>query len=196
MKHRKPLLIIIASILVLAIACRGGVGTGDSTSIPFFTPTAAPQVCENDDYPSDAPQFGDDGGLEYTITESGLGVFDHVVGDGLSPDPSDSVLVHYTGFLTDGCIFDTSRTRTGPTLFAIEGLIPGFAQGVTGMNVGGSRRIKIPAALAYQDFGVIGRIPPNSTIIFEVELVEIDSGDADGSPEDPAEEPTETTGGN
>ncbi len=196
MKRRKQVLIIIAAILVFAIACRGGAGTGGSTDIPFFTPTAAAQVCENDEYPSDAPQFGDDGELEYVVSENGLGVFDRVVGDGPSPDPTDSVLVHYTGFLTDGCIFDTSRTRTGPSPFTIEQLITGFAQGITGMNVGGSRRIKIPPDLAYQDFGIPGRIPPNATIIFEVELVEIDTGDADGSPEDPAEEPTETAGGN
>ncbi len=196
MKHRKQALIVVAAVLVLAIACRGGAGTGGSTAIPFFTPTVAPQVCENDGYPSDAPQFGDDGGFEYTVTESGLSIFDHVAGDGPSPDPTDNVLVHYTGFLRDGCIFDTSRTRSGPTPFTIQELIPGMAEGITGMNVGGSRRIKIPAILAYQNSGIAGRIPPNSTIIFEVELIDIDSGDDDSPPEDPAEEPTQTTGGN
>ncbi len=179
------------------MACfRGGTDTGGSTAIPFFTPTVAPQVCQNDGYPSDAPQFGDDSGFEYTVTESGLSVFDHVAGDGSSPDPTDNVLVEYTGFLTDGCIFDTSRTRSGPTPFTIQELIPGMAEGITGMNVGGSRRIKVPAILAYRNSGIAGRIPPNATIIFEVELIEIDSGDDDGSAEDPAEEPTQTTSGN
>ena len=196
MKHRKHVLIFVAALLVLGIACRGGVGTGGSTAIPFFTPTAVAQVCENDTYPSDAPQFGDDGGFDYTVTESGLRVFDHVAGDGPSPDPTDDVLVEYTGFLMTGCIFDTSRTRPNPTLFTITELIPGMQEGITGMRQGGTRRIRIPAGLAYQNFGIPGRIPPNSTIIFEVELVDINPGADDGSAEDPAEEPTQTPSDN
>ncbi len=196
MKHRKQVLIFVAAVLVLGIACRGGSGTGGSTDIPFFTPTATAQVCENDTYPSDAPQFGDDSGFDYTVTESGLRVFDHVAGDGPSPDPTDDVLVHYTGFLTDGCIFDSSRTRSGPTPFTIQGLIPGMQEGITGMQLGGFRRIKIPADLAYQNFGILGRIPPNSTLIFEVELVDISPGDDDDSAADPAKEPTQAPSGN
>ena len=110
-------MIFVAAVVVLGIACRGGAGTGGATVIPFFTPTVAPQVCENEGYPADAPQFGDDSALEYITSESGVRIFDHVTGDGPSPDPTDEVLVEYTGFLTNGCIFDTSRTRTGPTLF-------------------------------------------------------------------------------
>ena len=160
MKHRKQVLIFVAAVLILGIACRGGSGTGGSTDIPFFTPTVAPQICENDDYPADAPQFGDDSGFDYTVTESGLRVFDHVAGDGPSPDPTDDVLVEYTGFLTTGCIFDTSRKRPNPTLFTIPQLIPGMQEGIIGMQLGGIRRIKIPANLAYQDLGIAGRIPP------------------------------------
>lgn len=196
MKHRKQVLIFVAAVLILGIACRGGSGTGGSTDIPFFTPTVAPQICENDGYPADAPQFGDDSGFDYTVTESGLRVFDHVAGDGPSPDPTDDVLVEYTGFLTTGCIFDTSRKRPNPTLFTIPQLIPGMQEGIIGMQLGGIRRIKIPANLAYQNLGIAGRIPPNSTIIFEVELVEIIPGADDGSSEDPPEEPTQTPSGN
>ena len=177
MKHRNHVLILIAAVLILTIACRGGSGTGGSTAIPFFTPTVAAQVCQNDTYPSDAPQFGNDGDFDYVVTDSGLGVFDHTVGAGASPDPNDDVLVEYTGFLTDGCIFDTSRTRSNATLFPMPGLITGMQEGIAGMQVGGSRRIRIPADLAYQNFGIPGRIPPDATIIFEVELVEINPGD-------------------
>ena len=195
MKHRKHVLIFIAAVLVLGIACRGGSGTGGANAIPFFTPTVAAQVCENDDYPSDAPQFYDDE-FEYTATESGLDVFDRVVGTGASPDPTDDVLVHYTGFLSDGCIFDTSRRRSNPTLFSLLQLIQGMQEGIAGMQVGGSRRIKIPPDLAYQNLGVAGRIPPNATIIFEVDLVDINPGDDDSAAEDAAEEPTQSAGGN
>jgi hypothetical protein len=198
LKHRKYAPLIIAAALILTVACfRGGTDSGGSTAIPFFTPTVVPQVCENDGYPSDAPQFGDDSGFEYVVTESGLSVFDRIEGTGASPDPTDDVLVHYTGFLTDGCIFDTSRTRSGPTPFTLTQLIPGMQEGITGMRLGGSRRIKIPPGLAYQTAGFPGRIPPNSTIIFEVELIEINRGDDDESPaEDTVEEPTQTTSGN
>ena len=196
MKHRKQVLIFVAAVLILGIACRGGSGTGGSTDIPFFTPTVTPQICENDDYPADAPQFGDDSGFDYTVTESGLRVFDHVAGDGPSPDPTDDVLVEYTGFLTTGCIFVTSHKRPSPTRFTIPELIPGMQEGIIGMQLGGIRRIKIPANLAYQNSRIAGRIPPNSTIIFELELVEIIPGADDGSAEDPPEEPTQTPSGN
>ncbi len=160
------------------MACfRGGTDSGGSAAIPFFTPTVSPQVCENDNYPSQAPQFGDDNAFEYVVSETGLSVFDHAVGTGASPDPNDNVLVEYTGFLTTGCVFDTSHTRTNATLFPMPGLIAGMQEGIAGMQVGGSRRIRIPAELAYQAFGIPGRIPPDSTIIFEVELVEINPGD-------------------
>lgn len=191
MKHRKYAPFLIAAALVLTVACfRGGTDAGGSTDIPFFTPTVSAQVCENDTYPSEAPQFGDDGGFDYVVTESGLRVFDHVTGDGLSPDPTDDVLVEYTGFLTTGCVFDTSRTRSNATLFPVDGLIAGMQEGILGMQVGGSRRIRIPASLAYQNIGIPGRIPPNSTIIFEVELVGINPGD-DGAAQDPADEPAQ-----
>jgi len=197
LKHRKLALILIMAALALTMACfRGGVGTGDATAIPFFTPTVSPQVCENDGYPSDAPQFGDDGGFEYVSKENGVKIFDHVVGDGASPDPTDEVLLQYTGFLTSGCIFDTNQTRVTPTLFPIDGLISGFREGILGMKLGGSRRISIPASEAYRDLGIPGRIPPNSTIIFEVELIEINPGDDDGSVAEPTEEPAQTPSGN
>ena len=196
MKHRKQALIFVAAVLVFAIACRGGTGTGGSTDIPVFTQTAVPQVCENDGYPSDAPQFGDDSDIDYTVTESGLSIFERVVGTGPSPDPVDTVLVEFTGFLVDGCIFGSSRARSGPSPFIIEQLIPGMEEGMTGMKVGGSRRIKIPSVLGYQDLGIPGRIPPDSTIIFELELVGINPGANDGPAGDLVEEPTQTTSGN
>jgi len=159
--------------MLVVIACRGGTGTGGQVSIPVFTPTVSPQICLNDDYPSDAPQFGDDSSFAYTTTETGLRIFDHVVGTGDASSPGDGVSVNYTGFLSDGCIFDTSEDRGQPTLFGLSQLVDGMEEGVGGMLVGGKRRVSIPANLAYQGAGIPGRIPANATIIFEVELVEV-----------------------
>ena len=107
-----------------------------------------------------------------TATESGLKYLDEVVGTGESPQPTDTVVAHYTGWLTDGTKFDSSHDRGQPTPFALNRVIKGWTEGVGSMKVGGKRVLIIPPDLAY---GVRGRpsIPPNSTLVFEIELLEI-----------------------
>jgi FKBP-type peptidyl-prolyl cis-trans isomerase len=99
---------------------------------------------------------------------------DLVVGKGQEAKPGDNVSVHYVGTLTDGKEFDQSRKRGQPFTFPLgQGrVIKGWDQGVVGMKVGGKRKLTIPPSLAYGDRGA-GSIPPNSTLIFEVELLEI-----------------------
>jgi peptidylprolyl isomerase len=105
---------------------------------------------------------------------NGLKYFDERVGDGLTPSQGDSVNVHYTGWLTNGNKFDSSVDRGTPFSFALGRgqVIRGWDEGVASMRVGGKRRLVIPAELAY---GSQGRpsIPPNATLIFDVELVSI-----------------------
>ena len=98
-----------------------------------------------------------------------------VVGTGATAAVGDTVTVHYTGRFTNGTIFDSSVGST-PIQFRLGAnqVIPGFEQGIVGMKVGGSRRITIPPSLAYGSAGAgNGRIPPNSTLIFDVQLVSI-----------------------
>jgi len=98
-----------------------------------------------------------------------------IVGTGATAAVGDTVTVHYTGRLTNGTIFDSSVGAT-PIQFRLGAnqVIPGFEQGIVGMKVGGSRRITIPPSLAYGSAGAgNGRIPPNATIIFDVQLVSI-----------------------
>lgn len=94
-------------------------------------------------------------------------------GEAVPADPSTSVTVHYIGALAkDGTIFDTSYDRGQPATFALNGVIPGWTEGIPGMKVGGKRRLLIPAALAYGPQERPG-IPANSDLVFDVELVKI-----------------------
>lgn len=99
---------------------------------------------------------------------------DLVVGTGATAASGDTVTVHYVGALTNGTRFDSSYDRNQPFSFRIGAgqVIPGFEQGVTGMRVGGKRRITIPPSLGYGGQAV-GSIPANSTLIFEVDLLSI-----------------------
>jgi FKBP-type peptidyl-prolyl cis-trans isomerase len=104
-----------------------------------------------------------------------LGVVDVAVGKGPEAKAGDKVKVHYTGTLTNGTEFDSSRKRNQPFEFTLgKGqVIKGWDQGVAGMKVGGKRKLTIPPGLGYGARGAGGSIPPNSTLLFDVELVEI-----------------------
>lgn len=106
-------------------------------------------------------------------TASGLQYEDTVVGMGAQPRKGQNVNVHYTGTLTDGKKFDSSVDRNEPFTFVIGvgQVIQGWDEGVATMKVGGKRRLTIPANLGYGARGAGGVIPPNATLIFDVELL-------------------------
>ena len=110
-------------------------------------------------------------GSEVT-TASGLKYIDEVVGNGVSPKTGQSVTVHYTGTLENGTQFDSSVNKGQPYTFrlGVDPVIQGWVEGLSTMKVGGKRRLIIPAELAYGSAGRPG-IPPNATLLFEIELL-------------------------
>src|SRR3954462_7750185 len=108
-----------------------------------------------------------------TTTASGLTYEDVKVGTGEIATAGRTVSVHYTGWLTDGKKFDSSKDRGKPFEFPLGGgrVIKGWDEGVQGMKVGGVRKLTIPPELGYGPRGAGGVIPPNATLVFEVELL-------------------------
>lgn len=107
---------------------------------------------------------------------SQLQVEDLEVGTGAKALPGKKVTVHYTGWLTDGTKFDSSVDRGQPFSFALgrSQVIKGWDRGVMGMHIGGKRRLTIPPELGYGRRGAGGVIPPNATLVFEVELLGVE----------------------
>ena len=101
-------------------------------------------------------------GLQYKVTTPGTG---------RTPTVNDSVTVHYRGTLVDGTEFDSSYKRGEPIEFPLTGVIKCWTEGVQGMKVGGKAKLTCPASIAYGDRGAGGVIPPNATLLFEVELL-------------------------
>lgn len=108
-------------------------------------------------------------GLQYSVTA------DAADAAAAMPKETDTVSVHYTGTLIDGTVFDSSVERNEPATFPLNGVIPGWTEGLQLMKVGSKYRFFIPSALAYGEAGAPPVIPPNSTLIFDVELLSIEA---------------------
>ena len=109
------------------------------------------------------------------MTDSGLKIDDIVSGDGAEAKAGQMVTVHYTGWLTNGSKFDSSKDRNDPFRFKLGAgqVIRGWDEGVAGMKIGGKRKLTIPPQLGYGARGAGGVIPPNATLVFEVELLDV-----------------------
>jgi FKBP-type peptidyl-prolyl cis-trans isomerase FkpA len=113
--------------------------------------------------------------MSIITTESGLQMEELTVGTGATAEAGQNVIVHYTGWLTNGTKFDSSKDRNDPFQFGLgqRQVIAGWDEGVQGMQIGGVRKLTIPPELGYGARGAGGVIPPNATLVFEVELLGI-----------------------
>jgi len=149
----------------LAAEVFGPQGNPDNSALIFEV-----EVLEISEGPPDAPQAVDES--DYTVTDSGLKIYDLKEGDGPEVGSGQQVSVHYTGWLEDGTSFDSSIGGQPFTLVVGTGsVIPGWDEGLQGMKVGGRRQLVIPSDLGYGETGS-GLIPPGATLIFEVEIVD------------------------
>ena len=132
------------------------------------SPTDTPDEIEDSPIPRDVSD------ADYVDLDAGLRYYDFKVGTGAAAQNGDLVSVHYTGWLTDNTLFDSSYPINQPIEFELGSgrVIMGWELGLLGMQVGGDRQLVIPAALGYGSSGQ-GPIPPNATLIFEVQLVSI-----------------------
>ncbi|WP_447975547.1 FKBP-type peptidyl-prolyl cis-trans isomerase [Nitrospira sp. Kam-Ns4a] len=112
---------------------------------------------------------------QVVTTETGLQYVDLTVGTGRPAEIGDTATVHYTGWLADGTKFDSSRDRNEPFSFRVGAgrVIKGWDEGILGMKVGGKRKLIIPPDLGYGSRGAGNVIPPNATLTFEVELLQL-----------------------
>lgn len=138
---------------------------------PPSSPPAQPPAAAS----AAAPSLQGATGVARVTTASGI-VFENVQnGTGASPKATDKVTVHYRGTFPDGREFDSSYKRGQPTSFPLNGVIPCWTEAVQMMKVGGKARITCPPRLAYGERGAGGVIPPNATLVFDIELVSIGS---------------------
>jgi peptidylprolyl isomerase len=165
--------VMIAAVLVLVIAQFTG---STSTAIAAETPTAVTSS------PASSPVSNPDNEMtaakpsgETVTTPSGLKYKEIKVGAGATPTAGQTVVVHYTGTLESGSKFDSSRDRNSPFSFVlgVGQVIKGWDEGLSTMKVGGRRTLVIPPELGYGSRGAGGVIPPDATLIFDVELLKI-----------------------
>ncbi|MBA4064690.1 MAG: peptidylprolyl isomerase [Isosphaera sp.] len=163
--------LVVIVVAVVVSGCEGDKpGSGkDNTVKPgaggYPPPTGGTDVSKLTD--GTAPG-AEDAGLK--DLGDGLKYRDLKEGDGPEVRPGDTVTAYYTGWLTNGTVFDSSRQRGEPISFSLNRVVKGWGRGIPGMKLGGIRKLVIPSDLGYGPDGSPPKIPPNATLIFEVEL--------------------------
>lgn len=110
---------------------------------------------------------------EVKVKPSGLQIEMFDEGYGRLPTQTDLVVINYSGFLTDGTLFDSSYKRGIPATFSVSSVVPGFAEALMNIRLGGKAKVYIPSYLGYGQKGSGKAVPPNSTIIFEIEILDV-----------------------
>jgi peptidylprolyl isomerase len=174
MRRRLSVAILLVGI-VLATACGSD---GDDDAAPSSTTAPATSLPGTVGAGAE-PAVGDRAAAKPAVSipdplPEGLFTEDLIVGDGAEVPAGATVTVEYVGVLTDGTEFDSSWSRPDAATFPLDGVIPGWTQGIPGMRVGGRRLLVIPADLAYGAQGQPPTIPPDATLVFVVDVVDFD----------------------
>ncbi|RUR80149.1 FKBP-type peptidyl-prolyl cis-trans isomerase [Chlorogloeopsis fritschii PCC 9212] len=165
---------MLVCVVVLVLAQVGGGKQESAIAAQITETTQAPTATtENKTLITNIAMFASDENV--VTTPSGLKYIDLVEGTGATPKPGQKITVHYTGTLEDGTKFDSSRDRNRPFDFkvGVGQVIKGWDEGLSTMKVGGRRQLIIPPELGYGSRGAGGVIPPNATLIFDVELLKV-----------------------
>lgn len=171
---------LAAAMAVLAVCGCGGQEEETTAPVEQLPPSQStiesPQAAEEENPVDAARRLGTPTENEAARMESGLTYIDVKVGEGAEAKAGQAVSVHYTGWLVNGTKFDSSVDRGQPFKFPLGAgrVIKGWDEGVAGMKIGGVRKLIIPAELGYGSRGAGGVIPPNATLIFEVELLGVE----------------------
>ncbi len=159
-------------VTIAAVGCFLGCSQAPDSSTG--TSTDKPAAANQGDKAAPAAQASASSTNQWQTTASGLKYMALKRGDGtVSPKATDTVKVHYTGSLLNGTVFDSSVQRGEPISFPLSGVIRGWTEGVQLMKVGDKFKFEIPPDLAYGADGRPPVIPPNSTLVFEIELLGI-----------------------
>ncbi|MEN8144511.1 MAG: FKBP-type peptidyl-prolyl cis-trans isomerase [Gemmatimonadota bacterium] len=157
-------------LLAAAAGCRGSGSETDTQTAE----RAAAEAAARDVSPDFAAELGVD--LEsMTRSTSGLYTQDLVDGIGLSARPGHLIVIRYSGWIPNGELFDSTEDDPEPYTFPLGAgrAIEGWEEGIAGMRIGGKRRLVIPPQLGYGSRGVPGDVPPNATLVYEIELIDI-----------------------
>jgi hypothetical protein len=159
-----------SAVITLTVRDEQGLAAADTFTVSVFPPLATPG-----DIPLNGSGLSDTlpplDSPEWRPQANGLRIWDVTEGTGAIVETGDTITIHYRGWLLNGTVFDASEPRGQPNTFALGGLIQGWQQGIPGMKEGGTRRLYIPAALAYGAGGQ-GNVPPNADLVFEIQLID------------------------
>ena len=165
---------LILIVLILAFGCRGGgANPSNNVSIPIIEPTPSDMYCQNQYYVESYPQLETLNLNPLTLDETGIEYFVFEEGSEEKPNLDYLVTAKYTGWLENGCVFDSSYTRNAESVFPLARVIQGWQIGLGKVGKGGKILIKIPPELGYGIQGAPPRIPGNSILFFYVELSDI-----------------------
>jgi FKBP-type peptidyl-prolyl cis-trans isomerase FkpA len=171
---KRSFLFFVVVLAPLASIEMAGCSTQTGSSAQKTTPSGV-QSAAQASQPQSAQQSTPVSPDRDTGSVAGVKISDEAAGEGPAAKSGDRVTVHYTGWLTNGAKFDSSKDHNKPFSFMLGAgdVIPGWDKGVEGMKVGGKRKLTIPPELGYGARGAGGVIPPNATLVFEVELLKI-----------------------